>query len=206
MARHSLRDQTVAFAGALQSGELVRQIATGGTCSQQSARASIDSLFENEPESTEAVFGGLEGVRLGLTMANELASSGSADSRIAMSYASGLLRLAMLLRKERSRQEALSKALELVEPAWRRAGDSLDPSIVAQLADVYRSEISTLPMRIQVHGTPAYLKQQEKVSLIRAILLAGVRAGFLWFQLGGRPWRLLFQRGKMFRIAAELAP
>jgi len=204
MAR-SLREQTIAFAGALQSGELVRQIATNGQCSQQSARASIDSLFRPDAASTEAVFGGITGVSLGLTMANELSSQASPDSQQAMGYAGGLLRLAMLLRKDRSRQESLARTLSLVEPAWRDAGDAIDPSVIAQLADVYRSEISTLPLRIQVHGNPTHLKQHEKVSLIRAILLAGVRAGFLWLQLGGRPWRLLFQRGKMFRIAAELA-
>ncbi|MEX0916359.1 MAG: DUF489 family protein [Wenzhouxiangellaceae bacterium] len=201
----SLKEQTLAFAGVLQAGELVRQIAAGGQCSQQSARHSLDSLFVKNPESTEAVFGGLNGVRLGLTMANEMATQASSDSQQAMGYASGLLRLAMLLRKDKARQDAMEHSLGLVESAWYEAGDSLDPSVVAQLADVYRREISTLPLRIQVYGDPACLKQEEKASLIRAILLAGVRAGFLWFQLGGRPWRLLFQRGKMFRIAAELA-
>jgi high frequency lysogenization protein len=192
-----LRQQVIAFAGILQAGELVRQIATGGQCSQQSARACIESVFANEPESTEAVFGGLPGVRLGLTMANELAASASNDARQAMGYAGGLMRLSMFLRKDPS--------LNLVEAAWRDAGDVLDPSVIAQLADVYRQQISTLPLRIQVHGNPQYLKQNDKVSLIRAILLGGVRAGFLWLQLGGRPWRLLFQRGRMFRIAAELS-
>ncbi|MBS3744244.1 MAG: DUF489 family protein [Wenzhouxiangellaceae bacterium] len=203
--KRPLKEQTLAFAGALQAGELVRQIATGGQCSQQSARNSINSLFVKDPESTEAVFGGLSGIRLGLTMTNEMATRASDDSRQAMAYASGLLRLSMLVRKDEDRQDSMARSLALVEPAWDNAEDPLDPSIVAQLADIYKSEISTLPLRIQVHGDPTYLKQDEKVSLIRALLLAGVRAGFLWFQLGGRPWRLLFQRGKMFRIAAELA-
>lgn len=200
-----LKEQTLAFAGVMQAGELVRQIASGGQCSQQSARHSIDSLFARDAASTEDVFGGLEGLRLGLTMTSEMGTGGSSDSQQAMGYASGLLRLAMLLRKDKTRQDSIGRSLGLVEAAWRDAGDSLDPSVLAQLADVYRSEISTLPMRIKVHGDPTYLKQDEKVSLIRAILLSGVRAGFLWLQLGGRPWRLLFQRGKMFRIAAELA-
>jgi high frequency lysogenization protein len=203
--KRSLKEQTLAFAGVLQAGELVRQLATGGQCSQQSARASIDSLFETEPESTEAVFGGIGGVKLGLTMANELATQGSGDAQQAMAYASGLLRLSVLLRKDGERQQALMRSLELVRPAREQAEDPLEPSVVAQLADVYRQHISTLPLRIQVNGRPAYLKQDDKVSLIRAVLLAGVRAGFLWFQLGGRPWRLLFQRRRMFRIAAELA-
>ncbi|NCO19590.1 MAG: DUF489 family protein, partial [Gammaproteobacteria bacterium] len=51
-----LRQQVVAFAGILQAGELVRQIASGGQCSQQSARASLESVFVNDPETTMAVF------------------------------------------------------------------------------------------------------------------------------------------------------
>ncbi|MDT8437830.1 MAG: DUF489 family protein [Wenzhouxiangellaceae bacterium] len=201
-----LREQTLAFAGVLQVGELVRQVASGGHCSQTSARASLDSLFEDDPDSTEAVFGGIPGLRLGLMMMNELAQSASNDARQAMGYGGGLLRLAMFLRKDSERQQAIGKGLELIRPARERAEDVLDPSVIAQLADLYREQISTLPMRIQVNGEPSWLKQAEKVALIRALLLSGVRAGFLWLQLGGRPWRLFFQRGRMFRIAAELAP
>ncbi|MCA1778767.1 MAG: lysogenization regulator HflD [Xanthomonadaceae bacterium] len=201
----SLKDQTIAFAGVLQAGELVRQIATSGQCSQFSAGASIASLFVSEAESTTAVFGGISGVSLGLTMAGELARSASDDSRQAMLYAGGLFRLAALLRRDSERQQNLGRELGLVRPAFNNAESPLDPSVAAQLADIYRSVISSLSMRIQVTGHPTHLKDSEKVSLIRAILLAGVRAAFLWYQLGGRPWRLLFQRGKMFRIAADLA-
>lgn len=200
-----LRQQVIAFAGILQAGELVRQVASGGQCSQQSARASLESVFIKQPDSTEAVFGGLQGVRLGLTMTNELAGSNSSDARQAMGYAGGLIRLAMLLRKDPERLAELGRGLDLVEPAWHDAGDVLDPSVVAQLADLYRQQISTLPLRIQVHGNPQHLRHNDKVCLIRAVLLGGVRAGILWLQLGGRPWRLLIQRGRMFRIAAELA-
>ena len=82
--KRSLTEQTVAFAGVIQAGELVRQIATGGQCSQAFARNSIDSLFTPDAESTEAVFGGLSGIRLGLTMTREMATRGSADSQQAM--------------------------------------------------------------------------------------------------------------------------
>jgi CII-binding regulator of phage lambda lysogenization HflD len=52
-----------------------------------------------------------------------------------------------------------------------------------------------LDFRIQVdHGKPEYLKQTEKVAFMRALLLAGIRSAFLWHQLGGRQWRLVFQR------------
>jgi len=200
-----LKEQTMAFTGALQAGELVRQVAEGGQCSQQSARHSLDSLFRFDAESAEAVFGGLKGLRLGLTMTGELRESNRPDAQQAMRYATQMLRLSLVLRRDEPRQQTLGRELELIESARECAGDVLDPSIVSQLAELYLRQISTLPLRIEVRGNAANLKDSDKVALIRAILLAGIRSGFLWFQLGGRPWRLLFQRRKMFRIAAELA-
>ncbi|MEM1081781.1 MAG: DUF489 family protein [Pseudomonadota bacterium] len=49
------------------------------------------------------------------------------------------------------------------------------------------------------------LKQEDKVATIRAMLLTGLRSAHLWNQVGGRPWRLLFQRSRMLRVASELA-
>lgn len=202
--KHSLRDQTIAFCGTLQAAELVRQVATGGQCSQAAAARSIDSLFASDPDTTEAVYSGLDGVRLGLTIAREIGTGSTPESMHTLRYASGLLRLAKIVRTDAERQQRMGRELELIEPVRRRAESPLDSSVIAQLADVYRGCLSTLPFRIQVSGQPQFLKQVDKVEQIRALLLAGLRSGFLWYQLGGRPWRLLFQRSRMFRTATAL--
>ena len=201
----SLADQTLAFCGTLQAGELVRQIATGGHYGAQAARTTLDSLFVDDPGRTAEVWGGVEGLRLGLAIAGELAGRPGQDALAGLAYASGLLRLSRILWKDGERQRALGRELDLVRPAWERADDPADPSVVAQLADIYRSTISTMSTRIEVRGNAEHLKQGDKVALIRALLLGGVRSGFLWIQLGGRPWRLLFQRRKMFALAREMA-
>ncbi len=41
--------------------------------------------------------------------------------------------------------------------------------------------------------------------IIRALLLAGIRAAFLWRQLGGRRWRLLLQRKKLLQASQNLS-
>jgi len=69
-----MKDATIAFAGMLQASELVRQIATSGHCSGQATQASIASVFSRSPDSTEAVYGGIGGVRLGLRVLTELCS------------------------------------------------------------------------------------------------------------------------------------
>lgn len=203
--KRDLAEQTLAFAGTLQAGELVRQIGASGQCSRQAAAPTLDSLFETDTESTAAVYGGVDGVRLGITVACELGDGGSRDALTALGYASGLMRLARLIERDAERQRALYRELDLVASARKRTDAPLDPAILAQLADVYRTTLSTLPFRIQVVGRPEVLQQPDKVEWVRALLLGGLRSAFLWRQIGGRPWRLLFQRRRMFRIAADLA-
>ncbi|MEN1729524.1 MAG: DUF489 family protein, partial [Pseudomonadota bacterium] len=72
------------------------------------------------------------------------------------------------------------------------------------LADSYQQFISSMDYRLSITGKPDYLKQPEKIAFIRALLLAGIRSTILWHQVGGRQWRLVFQRGKMLQTANQL--
>lgn len=200
-----MRDTTIAFAGMLQVGELVRQMASSGTCSQQAARASLDSVFIMNPQSAEDIYGDLNGVRLGLRVLVELFSArNNQESMISLNYALGLSKLATAVQRDRARQDALGREISLAEAAWRNSEELLDDCVISQLADVYERHISTLPFRLSVSGKPEYLRQTDKVAFVRALLLAGIRSAFLWQQVGGRQWRLLFQRRRMLHQAEIL--
>lgn len=200
-----MRDATIAFAGMLQAGELVRQIATAGNCSQQAAHHSLASIFERSPDSTEASFGGLDGVRLGLRMLIEIFSARTQQQSIqSLNYALGLVKISAGLRRDAQRMDALGQEIGLIESAWRQREGDLDPSVLSQLADAYQQFISTMDFRLSINGKPDYLKQAEKIAFIRALLLAGIRSAILWHQVGGRQWRLIFQRTRMLKEAREL--
>ncbi len=200
-----MRDKTIAFAGMLQASELVRQIATSGQCSQQAAEASIGSIFSRNPESTEDVYGGLGGVRMGLRVMVELFSARHGQEGLqALNYSLGLAKLGTKIQRDGKRQRALGEELDLIEAAWRDAEEQLDESVLSQLADVYQQHVSTLDFRLSISGQPEYLKQTEKVAFVRALLLAGLRSAFLWRQVGGRQWRLVFQRRGMLEQAESL--
>jgi len=200
-----MKDATIAFAGMLQASELVRQLATSGTCSQQAARASLDSIFERSPDATEAVYGGLGGVRMGLRVMIELFSArNQRDSMQSLNYALGLTKLSTKLRQDNARQNALGREIELIEAAWSSSDEALDSSVISQLADAYQRHISSMDFRLSISGNPEYLKQTEKIAFIRALLLAGIRSAILWRQVGGRQWRLIFQRRRMLEQARQL--
>lgn len=199
------KDATIAFAGMLQASELVRQIASSGNCSQQAAQASINSIFSMNPESTEDVYGGLGGVRMGLRVLVELFSARNSQENLqSLNYALGMAKLGTKIQRDGKRQTELGREIELIESAWRESEEPLDQSIFSQLADAYERHVSTLDFRLSINGKPDYLKQTEKVAFIRALLLAGIRSAFLWHQMGGRQWRLVFQRRKMLAQAEAL--
>jgi len=61
-----------------------------------------------------------------------------------------------------------------------------------------------MDFRLSISGKPEFLKQPDKVAFIRALLLAGIRSAILWRQVGGRQWRLVFQRRRMLTQAEQL--
>ncbi len=69
--------------------------------------------------------------------------------------------------------------------------------MVKALAEIYTSTVSTLTPRIMVQGEPGILQATESRDMIRALLLAGMRAAVLWRQCGGSRIRLIFKRKAM---------
>ena len=58
--------------------------------------------------------------------------------------------------------------------------------------EIYTQTISTLKPRVLIQGDPECLQIPQNVNRIRSLLLAGIRAAMLWYQMGGSRWRLLF--------------
>lgn len=185
-------DRVMALSGLYQATTLVRQIAREGTFESTAFETSIESLFQIESTSTEAIFGGWSHLRLGLgTLVNQLERK---DRDLELTrYAVCLL---YLERKVIRRKDLMENILNGIDVATAQADyfSITHENVLAKLADIYRSTISTIPPRIMVSGTPAYLNNPHNANKIRALLLAGLRATVLWRQLGGNRLQLLFYR------------
>ena len=84
------------------------------------------------------------------------------------------------------------------------SSDEASPDTRVALANVYTDTISTLQPRIMVKGEESVLRNSDSKSMIRALLLAGMRATVLWKQCGGSRTRLIFQRRKILGICRML--
>lgn len=194
----SIPDITLGLAGIFQAAELVKQVARQGNAQPTPFHSSIASIFTFQAATTEEVFGGVQGVRLGLEMLL-VQLSGTSHKRDVESlrYAMGIIDLERRFMKNPQLIAQVRDGLERIDFNEQ----SIEKSTIFAIATLYTETLSTLPFRIQVFGNPVYLQHEEKAAQIRALLLAGVRAAVLWKQKGGGRWHLLFNRNKILQQA-----
>lgn len=213
-------EQTIALAGVFQAASLVEQIAHRGMVAQNSYETSIASLFVDDPQLTEDVFGGVHdlpfNLSLGLKQLKELATKSSRDfNPDVMRYALNLIQLERKLSARPDMLDEIGKRLDQLkekaryfssaQPQEQAANGEVysDPSIythsnvIAGIAGLYQDTLSTFSVRIQVNGDPRYLQNNENAARIRSLLLAGIRSALLWRQVGGQRWHLFFFRSRV---------
>lgn len=191
--------RVLALAGVFQALSLVRECAIRGDCDDEPMQASLASIFKLESDNAADVFGGNQGVRLGLRILIEQVEGDDRD-----------LPLFHILVNVMKLERSLARAPEVN----RRLGEGLTgmqrqlqhfplthPTILARLAELYTDNLSGLKPRITVVGNPLYLQQPALAHRVRALLLAALRAAVLWHQLGGRRRHLLFRPQREVMIA-----
>lgn len=197
------RDKTVALAGVYQGAALARQLARRGYADEAPMQASVRSILITDAVNTVSVFGGLEGVRLGLLSISR--QTGSAGDLEVARYVVSLCQLAKRFYRTPEAVEHVSRELAAIkEDISVDRGDGPSSEIFERFADLYKANLSHLKPRVIVQGEQGHLGNAHIVAQIRTSLLAGVRAGVLYHQLGGSRWQLLLQRRLHIDTAARL--
>lgn len=196
MSLNSITHQTIALAGIAQAAALVQQLATTGKADADAMEASIGSVLKIDADSVTSVYGGIGGVKFGLEqLSRQLTGYRIANPEQARYSAS----LVYLERQLANHQDLIDKIRAGIEKAQSQRDQFglLHENVLANLADLYHSTISTLQPRIMVNGEQDFLSRPDIVNKIRAILLAGIRSAMLWRQCGGSRWKFLFYRKKI---------
>lgn len=202
--KHTITERTLAFAGIFQATQLVQQVAQTGRPDNSAFETSIASLFKLNADTTEDVFGGSSGVRLGLeSIIEHLSRQRNAADMMTARYIISLLSLESRLSKSPA---ALAKITQGIEQARQQVElyGLTHANVIANLANLYLENISPLGPRIIVSGEQGLLQVADNANRVRAILLAGIRAAVLWRQVGGTRWQLLFNRAAILIEAKTL--
>jgi high frequency lysogenization protein len=201
---HTIQERTMAFAGVFQATELVHQIASTGNLNQDAFEASINSLFETDPESTDMVYRGIKGLELGMqSLIKQLGSKGASRDMYITRYVIGLMHLERKLNKQPDMMQKIGQGIENAKLQIEHYSLT-HANVIANLAGTYQDTISTLTPKIMVSGDHGYLNNPENASKVRALLLAGIRSVILWRQCGGNRFQLLFKRNELLKAAQHL--
>lgn len=191
---HTIDEQVIALAGIFQAAALVHQIAQTSRYDKPLLESSISSLFVTDPKTTLDVYGGIEGVQLGLETIKQILQKDTDQKNIEIiRYSLSLIHLESKLRKQPEMLDIIGKRIDQASGQAEHFS-VLHENVIHNLASLYMDTISTFNLRVQVTGKPDYLKISHNAALIRAALLSGIRAAILWRQTGGRRWNLLLKR------------
>ncbi len=188
------QNQTLALAALFQAEVETDSLASDGFCDSSALDCSLASLFRIEVESTEAIYGNTAGLSRGLSALVEFLGGQSPSSgRIISYYVLSMLKLSRALLRDEAAAQDLLEGLRQIDSAARDFGLERG-TIVARVDGLYQRCISGLQPRIMVRGEANFLRDENTAARVRTLLLAGIRAGVLWHQLGGSRWRLLWSR------------
>ncbi len=194
----------IALSGVFQAAALVEQLAKTGYITSQHMETAINSLLNQNPESCEQVFGGLQNLQTGFTVAAELLQHRTSKSHPdTLRYVLGILYLQKKLKGRSDLLDIIGSRLGRVKEQLAHFPPTHD-NISANVADLYSDTISKFSYRIQVMGDYNYLQQTRTANQIRALLFSGIRAAILWQQVGGSRLKLLLHRRRILEHIHEL--
>ena len=199
------RNRTIALAGLAQSASAVDQLARSGYLDTELFATAAGSLFEQNPAAVAAVFGGEAAVASGAqTLIGLLQTQLTGDrGNPILNYSLGAIHLQRLLQKRPRMLDEVGQRLAKAQHQREHFGTTHD-NVVANLADIYTSTLSTLRFRIHVTGEYQYLQQPRLAAQVRVLLFAGVRAAMLWRQLGGSRLHFILHRQNLIDWAETL--
>jgi len=184
---------------------MVDQVAKTGAFPSAFFEASLRSLFAFDVPTVEAVFGNIQGVKLGLRCVKDMLTRAADEDNIAMGvYIRGLFKLESQFRKRSDLQDIVATRLGHVSfKAQHFSDDALELS--ASISSIYQDTISHLPYRIKVKGNVQHLQETKNADLVRTLLLSGLRSAHLWQQLGGRQWHFILRNRQLLSVAESLS-
>jgi len=199
-----MQDRTLALAGIVQAAVLVKQISSRGYCQHTEFLELIYSALNTNPNTTKDTFANWKNLAFGLkALKNILDIKHKSKDTEVIRYTMSMIHLQKEIIK---RPEVINKITREIQQVKNKSHNLEldDPHIIQGLASVYTNNISNLRYKIHITGNSNNLIKLENLTNIRALLLCGIRCAFLWRQVGGSRWNLLFQRNVMLASITQI--
>ncbi len=201
----------LALAGIFQAAKLAQQLARQGRADDAALETSVRSILITDSINTISIYGDIAGLEIGLTaMCEKMRGSTKTDELEIARYVLQLTQLTRKLQNNEAMVNALAQGIEQIKKEPIVDNEVSFNELYSEFAQLYKNTISTMRPKIIVQGEHGHLAQPEIIDKVRTVLLAGIRSAYLWLQLGGSRWQLVFGRryqiSKAQELLAEIAP
>jgi len=195
------QQQLLALAAVFEAAQLADDVAQRGDCDPKAFEGLIAGVMALDADDFDSIYAQPALLRDGVSLLNRSLNKESRGANLRpLNYGLALLHLAGKLRKNEDTVSILRNRLLALSGQQAHFDKFSDDAFCHRIAGIYVDTLGTFRFRIQVKGDPAHLQDDDKAARIRALFLAGVRAAFLWHQLGGRRWHLLFHRKRLLSL------
>lgn len=200
----NLREQVLALAGLCQSVSLVDSLARTGNVEPEAFEACLLSLFSFSADSTAQAYGGVAKLELGLRRLNDLLSGARGHSdRELIRYVIGATHLQKQLEKQPEVAAIVRSRLDHSEKGRQFNGKNIS-ELAPSVAAIYKDTISHFKFRLKINGSAQHLQSEHNADRIRALLMAAIRAAYLWRQHGGRRLHFLFKKRAILNAVRDI--
>ncbi|MGB0712270.1 MAG: high frequency lysogenization protein HflD [Gammaproteobacteria bacterium] len=193
---HTETDRTLALAGLYQCIALVRSIAEKGEAPMDELEHSLNPVMKIDAENTSEIYGSPNHLKRGL---ETLMTLKMPASRLSSVYAGQILTLEKRVSADREMLGRIGTGIERAREQMSYFDSLVHQSVIASLAETYKTTVSTLTPRVRVQGEPRFLENSDNADKVRALLLSGLRSAVLWRQTGGSRWKLVLGQHKLLR-------
>ncbi len=205
MTTEAFKNQCIALAAIIQAAHIADEIAVTGQYSENHMKASANSVFSVDTSNLAEIYPDLSELKLGLQNLISIFNDGKTHTKSrVVRYTFAIIQLQLILEKD---PDMLTQIHEKLRTENEQATDAAESLLnrCFRAAEIYSTTLSKLRFKIYITGNREFINENNNEKIIRAMLLAGVRAAFLWHQFGGRRWKLFFQRRKMVEVARNLS-
>ena len=205
---NATQQQMLALSGVMLACKLVDEIAQYGKIDNDELTLAVSATLNLTPNSTDELYSPRAMLARGILDLSTLLDRGNLEHKGINSnqlrYMMSILHLTAKFSKNSQKQTELSNMLKKSNQQKEYFGDFCHTAVIGSLANAYKECLSSFKFRIQVTGDANILQQERYADQVRALLLFGVRSAFLWQQLGGHRWHLIFKKGAYLKALKAL--
>ncbi|MDX8389883.1 MAG: high frequency lysogenization protein HflD [Mariprofundaceae bacterium] len=203
----SQQNRALALAAMVQASIAAQKVSQTGSLRNELVSSCVSSLFSMDSKQNVSVrYGGVYHLRHGIKPLTRLLRGDEKfeNGKETMMHTAAMMALERRLSKDQDMLQHLAASMERIGKQKNYFDDPCHENIIANLSSLYAETLSKLSPRIMVHGKQEFLRQSSHTDVIRAVLLSGVRAAYLWRIHGGNHLRLLLGRKKLIKDAEFL--